>query len=50
MHKSEEMKDTCASKIIPIQLYTHLLCTTNIWLSFMNVVKVIKDEKLQKLF
>ena len=27
---SEKMKDTCASKIIPIQLYTHLLYTTKI--------------------
>ena len=39
MHKSEKIKDICASKIIPIKLYTHLLCTTKIWLSFMNVVK-----------
>ena len=31
--------DTCASKIIPIKVYTHLLCTTKIWLSFTNVVK-----------
>ena len=30
MHKSEKMKDTCASKIIPIKLYTHLLRTTKI--------------------
>ena len=28
MHKSEKKKDTCASKIIPIKLYTPLLCTT----------------------
>ena len=27
MHKSEKMIDTCATKIIPIKLYTHLLCT-----------------------
>ena len=39
MHKSEKMKDTCASKIIPMKLYTHLLCTTHFLLSFMNVVK-----------
>ena len=39
MHKSEKIEDTCASKIIPIKLYTHLLCTTKILLSFMNVVK-----------
>ena len=24
------MEDTCAFKIIPIKLYTHLLCTTKI--------------------
>ena len=36
--KSEKMEDTCAFKIIPIKLYTHLLCTTKIWLSFVNVV------------
>ena len=30
MHKSEKMKDTRASNIIPIKLYTHLLCTTKI--------------------
>ena len=27
MHNSETMKDACATKIIPIKLYTPLLCT-----------------------
>ena len=43
-------KDTCASKIIPIELYTHLLCTTKIWLSFMNVVKSYLRWKIAKVF
>ena len=34
MHKSEggggEMEDTRASKIMPLKLYTHSLCTTKI--------------------
>ena len=30
MHNSGNMKETCASKIIPIKLYTHLLCATKI--------------------
>ena len=52
MHESEKkkMKDTCASKVIPINLYTQLLCTTKIVsLSFIIMhefsKKVIKDEK-----
>ena len=35
----KKMKDACAPKSIPIKLYTQLLCTSKIWLSFMNVVK-----------
>ena len=44
------VKETCASKIIPIKLYTHLLCTTKIWLSFMNVVKCYYRWKIAKVF
>ena len=50
MHKSEKMEDTCASKIIPIKLYTHLLYTTKILLSLTNVVKSYYRWKIAKVF
>ena len=48
MNKSEKMKDSCASKTIPIKLYTHLLCTTKIIHECSK--KLLKMNTLDKIY
>ena len=40
MHKSEKMEDTCALKIIPIKLYTHLL-----YMHYQNLIIIRECSK-----
>ena len=44
MHKSEKMKDTCASKIIPIKLYTSAMHYQNL-IIIHECSKKLLDEK-----
>ena len=51
MHDNRTIRERYATYIIkPIKLYTPLLCTTKIWLSFMNVVKSYSRWKIAKVF
>ena len=44
----KEQWNNYGTKFIPIKLYTHQLCITQIWLSFMNVVKSYLRWKITK--
>ena len=50
MHYYRTMKHTYGIKFMPIKLYTHQLCITKMWLSFMNVVKSYSRWKIAKVF